>query len=134
MSAKNTRRAGIIAGLALLPALVFGGTALAASADGQVAKSNPSQTQQVNPSDETHNIRVEGEVSKIEKRGDVVWGEVTVFSVVAHPGAPELEFVLTPDTTVELENGAPMVGDKVTASGAVQQDGKTVLADHMTFH
>ncbi|MEU6265878.1 hypothetical protein [Saccharopolyspora shandongensis] len=129
MSAKTTRRVGVIAGLALLPALVFGGTALAASTDGQVAKSNQSQVKQ----SEDH-IRVEGEVSKIGKRGDVVWGEVTVISVVAHPGAPELEFVLTPDTTVELEDGAPEVGDKVTASGVVQQDGKTVLADHMTFH
>ncbi|MEV0703800.1 hypothetical protein AB0I53_38595 [Saccharopolyspora sp. NPDC050389] len=131
MSAKSTRRVGVIAGLALLPALVFGGTAVAASADGQVTKS---QTQQVRPSNEQQNIRVEGEVSKIEKRGDVVWGEVTVFSVVAHPGAPELEFVLTPDTTVELGNGYPEVGDKVTASGELQQDGKTVIADHMTFH
>ncbi|MEV0084057.1 hypothetical protein [Saccharopolyspora sp. NPDC050642] len=134
MSAKSTRRVGAIAGLALLPALVFGGTAVAASADGQVAKSHPSQTRQVKPSDETHNIRVEGQVSKIEKRGDVVWGEVTVFSVVAHPGGPELEFVLTPDTVIELENGAPEVGDEVTASGEVQQDGKTVVADHMVFH
>ncbi|MEV0049014.1 hypothetical protein AB0H34_00775 [Saccharopolyspora shandongensis] len=132
MSAKTTRRVGVIAGLALLPALVFGGTALAASTDGQVAKSNPSQTQQVKQSED--HIRVEGEVSKIGKRGDVVWGEVTVISVVAHPGAPELEFVLTPDTTVQLEDGAPEVGDKVTASGVVQQDGKTVLADHMIFH
>ncbi|MEV6231213.1 hypothetical protein AB0L88_25475 [Saccharopolyspora shandongensis] len=133
MSAKSTRRVGVIAGLALLPALVFGGTAVAASADGQATKSHPSQTQQVKPSDETHFIAVKGEVSKIEKQVDVVWGEVTVFSVVAHPGGPELDFVVTPETVVELENGAPEVGEKVTAFGQVKQDG-TVNAAHMVFH
>ncbi|MDA3647081.1 hypothetical protein LZ318_13535 [Saccharopolyspora indica] len=133
MSAKTTRRIGAIAGLALLPALVFGGTAVAASAETQPANGNPSQTRPVNPPDQ-HEIKVAGEVSKIEKRGDLEWGEVTVVSVVAHPGSPELDFVLTPQTVVELENGAPEVGTKVTAAGEVQQDGETVLADHVVFH
>lgn len=134
MVAKNTRRAGVIAGLALMPALVFGGSAVAASVDGHTAQSDPSQTQPVNPSDGQHKkIKVHGQVSKIEKRADVVWGEVTVVSVVAHPGGPELDFVLAPDTTVDHEDGAPQVGDKVTASGEIQ-DGKTVRADHVVFH
>ncbi|MBK1786350.1 hypothetical protein [Prauserella cavernicola] len=129
---KNARRIGAIAGLALLPAIAFGGTAAAAT-DGQPANGNQSQTQQVESSAQKK-IKVEGEVSNIEKRGDVEWGEVTVISVAAYPGGPELEFVLTPDTTISLGDGKPEVGDKVTAAGEVQQDGKTVLADHMAFH
>lgn len=127
MSAKTTRRIGAIAGLALVPALLFGGTALATSADAQ--PTNPGQTQPADPSTGVHKIKVEGVVSKIAKQGDV-----TVIFIAAHPGGPELEFVLSPETVVELQNGAPGVGSKVTASGEVQQDGKTVLAEHMTFH
>ncbi|ASR37187.1 hypothetical protein BAY61_21770 [Prauserella marina] len=134
MSAKITRRVGVVAGLVLLPAIALGGTAVAASADSQPARSQASQTQQVDLPEEEHKIKVRGELSKIEKRGDTEWGEVTVVSVVSHPGAPGLDFVLTPDSVVEFENGTPEAGDEVTASGDVQKDGKTVLADHVVFH
>ncbi|MEU3274489.1 hypothetical protein ABZ639_26905 [Saccharomonospora sp. NPDC006951] len=134
MSTKIIRRAGVVAGLVLLPAIALGGSAVAATADAQPARSQASQTQQADLPEEEHKIAVRGEISKIEKRGDTELGEVTVVSVVSHPGAPELDFVITPGTVVDFENGTPEAGDEVTASGDVQKDGKTVLADHVIFH
>lgn len=138
MSSKNVRRASVITGLALLPAIAFGGIAEASTATAAHA---PASAQQQG-GDHAGQVKVKGQITDVQhkKVHDKDATKITVSGKDGQKGGGQKskDFIVTPRTVV-TKDGKPVPakalhkGQNVTAAGKQAPKGDAAVAQHVNI-
>lgn len=133
MNNKTARRAGILAGFALIPALAFGVAANAATPGNQAPASQPASVQQVQPAQKDQHVRLDGKIVKIET-GEDNGQQIKVITLAGEPGGKEIKFIVTPRTVIDQQAPADGLkeGDLVRVEGTYDTDHHIGTAEHVT--
>jgi hypothetical protein len=132
MATLTARRASIVAGLALIPALAFGAVANASPADSQSVTPRPAAAAAHVDPQQVPTIKVHGKIIEVETNYGQGHHRVTTITVIGVQDGQKkaLKFAVTPHTTIG-QHGHPVPASELTKGDTVTVVGNYLPHQHI---